>query len=237
MISTYDELKSAVSRFANRKDANFLATIPDFIALAEAEMRREINARGEVKTISLDLEDDYWPLPCGFDGVVSINGTGDYRKINYVSSDVLDQQGWSNYANGYTISGNSMYFGRAPGAVKLRYRTLFEPLSDRNRCNWLLQKHPDVYLYGALKQTAMYLEDDPRLGSWASLYGNAVAAVNQQAIEQSFSGPLKMMASVNPRLLGGGSNVGYVPTAWGEETGAGSVPVDFLNIYEQALND
>lgn len=195
MIGTYDELKSAVSRFANRKDADFVASIPDFIALAEAEMRREINARGEVKTLDLDLEDEYWPLPCGFDGVVSINGTGDYRKINYVSSDVLDQQGWANYANGYTISGNAMYFGRAPGGVKLRYRTLFEPLSDRNRCNWLLQKHPDVYLYGALKQTAMFLEDDSRLGSWANLYANAVDAVNQQAIEQSFSGPIKIRAT------------------------------------------
>lgn len=196
MISTYDELKSAVSRFANRKDADFVAAIPDFIALAEAEMRREINARGEVKTVDLDIEDDYWPLPCGFDGVISINGSGDgYRKINYVSSDVLDQHGWANYANGYTISGDRMYFGRAPGGVKLRYRTLFEPLSDRNRCNWLLQKHPDVYLYGALKQTAMFLEDDPRLGSWSSLYANAVNMVNQQAIEQNFSGPVKVRAT------------------------------------------
>lgn len=196
MISTYDELKSAVSRFANRKDGDFVAAVPDFIALAEAEMRREINARGEVKTVDLDIEDDYWPLPCGFDGVISINGSGDgYRKINFVSSDVLDQRTWASYDNSYTISGDRMYFGRAPGGVKLRYRTLFSPLSTTNRCNWLLQKHPDVYLYGALKQTSMYLEDDARLASWANLFANAVDAVNQQAIEQSFSGPIKIRAT------------------------------------------
>lgn len=196
MIDTYDKLLAAVSRTANRKDAEFVASIPDFVSLAEAEMRREINARGEVVTTDLDLEDDYWPLPCGFDGVVSINGTGDgYRKIDYVSSDVLDQRTWANYDNSYTISGGRMYFGRAPGGVKLRYRTLFNPLSTRNRCNWLLQQHPDVYLYGALKHTAPYLEDDQRLNTWQGLFGTAIDRVNQQAIEQSFSGPIKIRAT------------------------------------------
>lgn len=196
MIDTYDKLLAAVSRTANRKDAEFVASIPDFVSLAEAEMRREINARGEVVTTDLDLEDDYWPLPCGFDGVVSINGTGDgYRKIDYVSSDVLDQRTWANYDNSYTISGGRMYFGRAPGGVKLRYRTLFNPLSTRNRCNWLLQHHPDVYLYGALKHTAPYLEDDQRLNTWQGLFGTAIDRVNQQAIEQSFSGPIKIRAT------------------------------------------
>lgn len=196
MISTYDELKSAVSRTANRNDAAFIASVPDFISLAEAEMRRLINARGEVRTVDLDLEDDYWSLPCGFDGVVSINGTGDsYRKINFVSSDVLDQRTWANYDNSYTISGDRMYFGRAPGGVKLRYRTLFEPLSARNRCNWLLSKNPDVYLYGALKHTAPYLEDDQRLNTWQGLFASAIADVNQQAIEQNFSGPIKIRAT------------------------------------------
>ena len=196
MIDTYDNLKAAVSRTANRKDADFVASVPDFVSLAESEMRRLINARGEVRTVTLEIEDDYWPLPCGFDGIVSINGTGDrVREISYVSSDVLDKQGWAHYDNSYTISGDRMYFGRAPGGVKIRYRTLFEPLSVRNRCNWLLSKHPDVYLYGSLKHTAPYLEDDPRLNTWQGLFMSAIDAVNQQAIEQNFSGPIKIRAS------------------------------------------
>lgn len=192
MISTYAELVTAIGRTANRKDADFTAAIPNFIVLAEANLRRDVRARSEVQTIDLTVDEDSYPLPCGFDGIVSVNGTGDRpREITYVSSDTMDKSHWHGF-NGYTISGNSLYFGRAPGDIRLRYRAMFAPLSERNRCNWILSNAPDAYLYGALMHSAPYLEDDARLSTWGGLYRNAVQGINTQAINQMIGGPLLM---------------------------------------------
>lgn len=198
-IATYDDLVAAVSRHANRNDSAFLAAIPDFIALAEAEMRRDVRARGEVQTLDLTITEDSYPLPCGFDGIVSMNGRGDVvREITYVSSDILDKttypEGWL-FGNAYTISGNSIYFGRAPGDIRLRYRALFGALGPRCRCNWILSQAPDAYLYGALKHSAPFLEDDQRLPMWANLFGSAIEGINRQAIAQTTGGPLLMRAT------------------------------------------
>lgn len=191
-LSTYDELKDAIARTANRDDAPFIAAVPDFIALAEAEMRRVIRARAETQTLDLSIDEDSYPLPCGFDGVVSFNGRGAAnRGWDYVSIDTMDRI-FNPNGNSYSLSADYLYFSRAPGDVRLRYRALFNALGPRVRCNWILTKHPDAYLYGALKHSAPYLEDDQRIGLWAGLFDSAIQEINRQAINQQNGGPLQM---------------------------------------------
>lgn len=206
-LSTYDELKDAVARTANRTDAAFIAAVPDFIALAEAEMRREIRARAETQTLDLSIDDDSYPLPCGFDGIVSLNGRGAVmRGWDYVSIDTMDRT-FNPNGNSYSLSADYLYFSRAPGDVRLRYRALFNALGPRVRCNWILSKHPDAYLYGALKHSAPYLEDDQRIGMWEGLFSSAIQEINRQAINQQNGGPLVMRSD---RVEG----LGYRATAF-----------------------
>lgn len=236
MLQTYEDLKAAVARTANRKDAAFIEAVPDFVAMAEAEMRRDINARSGVQILDLSIDSDSYPLPCGFDGLVSINGRGANSSLTFVSQNSIGlDRGWSGYgAATYTISGDTIYFGRVPGDVRLAYKSLFAPLGRATRCNWILSNHPDAYLYGALKHSAPYLEDDARLGTWQALYSSAIQAINTQALEQTFSGPLRIQSGyVDGEQRR--SNA-YIPTEFGGETGAGSIPVDFLSIYNEARN-
>jgi len=195
-FSTYDELRATIAITANRKDAAFIAAIPGFIELAEAEMRRDINARSGVQIIDLSIDTDSYPLPCGFDGIVSINGRNSNSNITFVSSDAIGMdRAYGGYgASSYTITGDTIYFGRAPGDVRFAYKALFAPLGRTTRCNWILSKHPDAYLYGALKHSAPFLEDDQRIGVWAGLYSSAIQAINTQALEQSFGGPLRIQS-------------------------------------------
>jgi hypothetical protein len=191
-LSTYDELRAAIAKTANRTDADFAASVPDFIALAEAEMRREIRARGEVQTLDLTIDDVTYPLPCGFDGMVAFNGTGAVnRGWTFVGIDTMDRE-FVPGANNYSLSADSLYFSRPPGDVRMRYRALFNALGPRVRCNWVLLKHPDAYLYGALKHAAPWLEDDARIGTWETLFSQAIADINRQAINQQNGGPLVM---------------------------------------------
>lgn len=198
-LTTYDGLVAAIIRTANRgTDADFAAAVPDFIALAEAEMRRVIRALSEVQTLDVTIDDDSFPLPCGFDGIVSFNGRGTSpRGWTYVAIDTLDGV-FNPTGMNYSLSSDTIYFTKAPGDVRLRYRALFNPLGPRCRCNWVLTNHPDAYLYGALMQAAPYLEDDARLPVWGSLFGKAIDQINRQAINQMNGGPLLMRSDKVP---------------------------------------
>jgi hypothetical protein len=58
--------------------------------------------------------------------------------------------------------------------AELTYIGTLPKLSDSNTSNWILARHPDVYLYGALMQAAPYLRDDERVGLWSSMYTQAI---------------------------------------------------------------
>jgi len=77
-----------------------------------------------------------------------------------------------------------MYFGKTPA------------LSATNTYNWLLQDAPDAYLYGALVQSAPYLNDDARTQVWASLYSNAIQSLQKSSDETRSAGSgLRMRTS------------------------------------------
>jgi hypothetical protein len=62
-ISTYAELQTAVANFLARSDLT--AQIPDFIALAEGRMSRELETRSQEKraTATLTTGDEFIALP------------------------------------------------------------------------------------------------------------------------------------------------------------------------------
>ncbi|MCA8339884.1 hypothetical protein LGM81_29625, partial [Burkholderia multivorans] len=44
--------------------------------------------------------------------------------------------------------------------------SVIEPLSETNESNWLLEDAPDIYLFGALHEAAVYVRDDARATVW-----------------------------------------------------------------------
>lgn len=197
-LDTYDGLKIEVADWLNKTNASLIAKVPTFITLAEAQMRREIKARPQVITADITLSGETYALPCGFDGMVSLRAG--YEPLIYLDPDVMDGRGpcEGNPVSHYSISGETLYFSPVPSeeiTLRMRYRALFCPLSSSNRCNWLLDKHPDAYLYGALMQAAPYLEDDARITTWSTLFGNAIAAINQQALHQQYGAGVQIQAN------------------------------------------
>jgi len=59
--------------------------------------------------------------------------------------------------------------------------------------NWLLASSPDVYLYGSLMQASPYLKDDGRIPVWASMYTNALEAIQVADDRAATSGGSIMM--------------------------------------------
>ena len=66
----------------------------------------------------------------------------------------------------YTIVGGEILFGPYPDkqySVTMTYQRDLAPLSESNPSNWLLESHPDIYLFGALLHAEFYGWNDERL--------------------------------------------------------------------------
>ena len=79
--------------------------------------------------------------------------------------------------------GNSFQFLPVPDtaySATLTYYQKIPRLSATNLTNWLIAKAPDIYLYGALINSAPYLKEDGRIQTWATYYQGAIDALSTE---------------------------------------------------------
>jgi hypothetical protein len=181
-LSTYSGLKTAIATLLNRSDLTDY--IPDWIKMAEAVFNRRLQAKDMVVTETITVTSETYPLPDGFSGVQSLwldQDTG--YPMEYVTPDVFDNitdtPGTPRF---YTISGDYFYFAPPTGGsftMRLRYRKNITPLSDSATSNWILDQHPDLYLYGAAIHSAPFLNDDSRIVMWQGKHDSLIDEVNK----------------------------------------------------------
>ena len=194
-IDTYSELKSAVADFLNRADLT--AVIPTFIALAEADMQRNVRHWRMETRATAAIDSQYSAVPGDWLETVRFyltdNGTSPLRLMS--QADLLRQKYSTVNAGGrpayYAMTGSQFEFFPVPDgayAGELVYIAKIPALSDASPTNWLLSDSPDIYLYGALAQSAPYLKEDERVSVWAGLYQSALEALNIASEAGKYSG-------------------------------------------------
>lgn len=187
-LTTYAGLQSAVQDFLLRDD--LASAVPTFITLAEADMNRrvrhwrmETRATGTISSRFTDVPAD-WIETHRF-----ALTTGGVSRMEPMSlADMLSRRGGSDDATGRpkyfaTINSDFEVWPSPDGSYdyELIYFTKIPALSDANTINWMLEHHPDAYLYGALVHSAPYLVGDERLPVWSSFYNGAIEAIEQDS--------------------------------------------------------
>ena len=188
-FTTYEELQAEIASFVwDRQD--IVAKIPTFISLAEAEMRRLLRTRDTIQQQPFTVSTDKKGIPCGTQEILSVkldSPEGQFfssETLTYMTPEAIDEyedQGPSR-PRFYTILGDRMYLLPTPDQAytgHIRIRSGFCPLSDENECNWILERSPDIYLWGALKQTAPWLYEDERISTWNSMFREAIEQANR----------------------------------------------------------
>ena len=132
----YAGLKTAVQTWLDRSDASLIAAIPQFIQFAEAVFNRRL------RTIWQECQTSTPLLPTPI-----VEAT---RGIYALPPDWL---------------GHRYVFIRDPNLVMVYYQRI-PALSDTVTTNWLLEAHPDLYLYTTLGAAEAWLKNDPRLPVW-----------------------------------------------------------------------
>ena len=195
-LTNYTGLKTSIADFLNRDDLT--SVIPDFVALAEAQINRDVRhwrmeARANGQQTNLD---EYMQIPSDWVETIRLHLTGSGTStLNLISRDAMADKRQANNDE----TGTPTHYTHADGQFQLyptpSNDTNFEllyyqkiPSLISNTDNWLLLEAPDVYLYGSLLHSAPYLADDQRVAVWAQLYGAAVQRLNEVSEDARFSG-------------------------------------------------
>lgn len=192
-ISTYAELQAAIASFLNRDDLT--ATIPTFIALAEATHNRSIRHWQMETRAEATFNERYEALPLDWREVIRIN-VGGQKVLNQLSqTDMMEMREERGNASGeprfYAISAGQLELFPTPDGDyegSMIYYADIPRLSDVTTTNWLLQGFPDVYLYGSLIHSAPFLHEDERLAAWSALHQSGLDAVNRESLRAKHGG-------------------------------------------------
>ena len=183
-ISTYSDLQTAVGNWLNRADLT--DRIPEFIALAEAQMNRRLRVRQMVTRAEAALAGEFVDVPVDMLEPIQLVleiSESDVRLLQYLAPERLLAEKAGIVASGepelYTVVGGSLQLLPSPGITytgELTYYAKIPPLAA-NATNWLLAAYPDAYLYGALVQAAPYLMDDERTVTWGTMFQAALSDI------------------------------------------------------------
>ena len=196
-LATYSDLKATVADWLNRQD--LAAVIPSFITLAEAQFNRDERLRVKESMVraTASFDGQYEALPGDYLEMANlqINNVTPFQKMQFLSLNQIDDYKGTFPGTGlpkyYTIVGNQLELLPIPGSTytaEMVYYGKIPALSDTITTNWLLTKSPDVYLYGALIQSAPYLKDDERVATWMNLYERGLNDIEKADERALFSG-------------------------------------------------
>jgi hypothetical protein len=210
-ITSYATLQTTVTEYLARdQDATLIARIPTFIQLAEAKFNRQLFVRQmeQRSTTTVDTttsEPQMISLPSDFQSMrmVRLSSVTGKPRLDFKSRAQIDEwRYWEADVTGrpkyFTIFGTEIELLPTPDSnytIEMVYRKNIPPLAT-NDPNWLLTLAPDLYLYGALLESAPYIKEDARIQTWGLGFTTAMDGLNNLGLTSTFNaGPMTVTAS------------------------------------------
>ena len=195
-----DALHTEIADWLNREDLT--AQSPSFVRLFEARANRVLRTHDMVKRATVITDDQYFIVPADWRETIaflSVSG-GRPAPIEFVTIDQSlelrrDLAPRRQAPSHYTHMDGKFFLLPAPDGVidlELIYRAAIPVLTADNPSNWLLDRSPDLYLFGALAEAEPYLRNDDRVTLWQSKANGIIADMQYEAERASFpQGKLK----------------------------------------------
>jgi hypothetical protein len=203
----YEWLKTSIADWMHRGD--LAPRIPDFIALAEARINRIGRVRTMTNEVALETSvgSRLIPLPINFIEplAVYLEGSDPRQELGAVVPEVMTVSATPGPPQYWCIDGGSLAFERPADQVyKVTLRQIGNfRLSAVARTNAILENYPDVYLFGAQYQAAMYIRNFDLIALCKAQFDQAVKEMNLSESRSRATAPLRTEIA---QLLGGGCN-------------------------------
>jgi hypothetical protein len=184
---TYDSLVLNVQQYMERNDPDFIAQIPNLIALAESSIAAELKTYLQLIVVESNLAQNQTVLnkPARWRKTVSMKVNGApvlLRSQDYIAQYLSESDnGKPLYYADYDYS--NWNFAPAPDQnypVEIIYYAEIQPLDQVNQQNLWTAIAPQAMLYGTLLQAQGYLKALDKLQMWKGYYADALAALKQE---------------------------------------------------------
>lgn len=199
-ISTYAQLKTAITNWLDVSTTTFTSTIDDLVTLGEIRLFRECRTRDMENALSDTISaSGTVALPTGYTDLkfAYIDRTP-VQHLERRSSEWIYRtypQRTADRTPKYIARETTNFiFGPFPDstyAIKGVYYKRFSPLSSA--VNALFTASPDLYLFACLAESEPLIGRDSRIALWNSKYQQILALVNGEDKMEQFSGSVLQM--------------------------------------------
>lgn len=187
----YSELAAAVKAYLDRPDLpaadmnNMILGAEGDIARALVEHPRNIT-RGQFTQLA---DDPFLPLPVNLMQLIGVYCNG--VPLQQFAANMREKAA---ALGGFIDKGGCYELFPTPvedTLYRLDFYAQVPPLvpTESASTNWVLSFHPDVYLYGVLREAAIYLRDEQRLQAWGGEFARRLDALVGQGYAQNWSTP------------------------------------------------
>lgn len=184
-IPNYDDLQTEIAKWLNREgDTDMEARIPSFILLAESYFNRELRTPEMESSKSFSVSDEDTPLPQDYLAMRAVyQETTPDNPLTGMSPDQLrlEYLGQSGpMPRAYAIVGGGIRVAPVPQSTlvfTMDYFRRIDNLSVESPSNWLLEKHPDLYLFASLFYADQFNENPQRAVGWGQLASNIIERI------------------------------------------------------------
>ena len=199
---TFTSIKSDITKFIERgtsSDTTVYEQIPRLVNQAERAIATALKVQGFIQVVigELAVGTSVYPKPDRWRETISmVYGIGtdnEKRKPIYARSYEYCRSYWPNPALRDAPRFYSDYDDKhwliVPTPVALYpwevvYYAAPPLLDGTNQTNWLTDFAPNLLLYRALFETAIFLEDDAKAGKYKTMYDEQLASVNEQDLRR-----------------------------------------------------
>jgi hypothetical protein len=193
-ISSYSDMKSLVARRMKRTDLTDY--IPDYIALGEARIYRELRVRQMETTLSGTTASGVIALPSGYQELKFAYFSGSpTTKLVRKDSEWIYHNFPTRSSDGTPThigrDGTNFIFGPYPTDGLTLAGTFYkrlDALSASNTSNWLITDAPDLLLYASLIEAQIDVLRDDRIPMWEAKYQETKRRVEHASEQEEFSG-------------------------------------------------
>ena len=187
VIMNYNSLVLNIQQYMERNDPDFIAQIPNLIALAESSIAAELKTFLQLIVVETNLAENQTVLnkPSRWRKTVSMKVNGQpvlLRSQDYVAQYLSESTaGVPKYYADYDY--NNWNFAPLPDTsypVEIIYYAEIQPLDETNQQNLWTAIAPQAMLYGALLQAQGYLKALDKLPVWKQYYTDSIAALKKE---------------------------------------------------------
>jgi hypothetical protein len=182
------EIVALVKEYLNRPNLS-TTSVSSMIAAVEGELNRALREHPRNRrrtTYTQPAGNAILPLPTDLAQLITLR-TGRVTLRQFPDDARAQAEAWQ---NSYIARGDCAELFPAPASdteFALDYVAFLRPLQGDADFNWVSTYYADLYLYGALKEAAVFLKDDQRLQAWQAEFLRRLDGVQAQGWNQNIA--------------------------------------------------